>query len=139
MTAAVFHMELRAGVRQHLNGLTSLPPVAWEGKAFAPVRGQAFVSEVMVPVSSAVRGTGRGGYIAHTVMANFTLHHPANAGTSAIETLAGRILQHFAPGTAIAYGSSSAIVQEAEVAGLIQEPDWVSMTVAVNMVGHTTN
>ncbi len=139
MSAATFHANLRAAIRQHLQTLPSLPPVAWQGREFAPVKGQPFVSESMVPVSSDVRATGLGGYIAHTVTANFTLHFPANKGTTALETLAGALMQHFRPGTVLSYASAAATVQQAERVGLIQEPDWLNATVVVTAIGHTTN
>lgn len=139
MSAASFHVKLRAGVRQRLQALTGLPPVAWQGREFAPVKGQAFIAESFTPVSSLVRGTGLGGYIAHTVSATFRLNYPTNAGTVAMETMAGALLQHFRPGTSITYDGISGLVLQAERAGFTQEPDWLSSTVIVTLIGHTTN
>jgi len=139
MSAATFHKDLRSAVRNRLQSLTGLPDVAWEGREFTPVKGQPYVSESMIPVSSDVMATGLGGYIAHTVTANFTLHYPVNSGTVALESLAGSMMQHFRPGTVVAYGDAAATVQQVERVGLTQEPDWLNGTVIVTMIGHTTN
>ena len=91
------------------------------------------------PVSSVVRATGLGGTIAHTVLATFTLHYPANNGTLDIDTMTGSLLQHFRPGTGLTYGGTSAVVQQAEPAPLQQEPDWLNRSVTITIVGHTSN
>ena len=139
MSAATFHKDLRSAVRDRLQTLTGLPDVAWEGREFTPVKGQPYVSESMIPVSSDVMATGLGGYIAHTVTANFTLHYPVNSGTVALESLAGSLMQHFRPGTVVSYGDANATVQQVERVGLTHEPDWLNGTVIVTMIGHTTN
>jgi hypothetical protein len=139
MSAATFHQNLRSAVRDRLQSLTGLPDVAWEGREFTPVKGEPYVTESIIPVSSDVMATGLGGYIAHTVTANFTLHYPVNSGTVALESLAGSIMQHFRPGTVVSYSGTAATVQQVERVGLTQEPDWLNGTVIVTMIGHTIN
>lgn len=139
MNVSSFHINLRAGFRQHLQGVANLPLVAWEGKDFMPVKGTPWITETYVPVSSVVTATGFGGVIAHTVTASLTLHYPTNAGTLPIDTLTGVLMERFRPGTAINYSGTSAIVQQVEAAGLIQEPDWLNRTVIVTLTGHTVN
>ena len=139
MSAAAFHANLRAGFRQLLQAIPSLPAVAWEGKHFAPTEGVNWLTESLRPISSIVRGTGRGGYIAHTVTANLNVRVPADAGTLDLDAIAGSILEAFHPGTAIVYGPTSAIVQRAERLGNQQEPDWLSAPITLTMIGHTTN
>jgi hypothetical protein len=48
-------------------------------------------------------------------------------------------MAHFRPGTALIYGDDSAMVQQAEMAPLQQEPDWINRTVNITMIGHTSN
>lgn len=139
MTAATFHSDLRAAIRQHLLQLPSLPQFAWEGKDFTPVKGQPWARESLLPVSSVVTATGRGGVIAHTVNATFQLHYPANEGTTALDAFAGALLDHFSPGTALTYATSSAVIQQAQRMGLAQEADWLNCPVIVTLIGHTSN
>lgn len=139
MSAVTFHTDLRAGIRQKLQTLPGLIDVAWEGKTYQPVKGKPFLSEQMRPISSVVRGTGLGGYIAHTVTANFTLHYPAGKGTVEIDALAGALLELFRPGSSITYNTASAVIQQAERMALFQEPDWINCPVVITLIGHTSN
>lgn len=139
MSAETFHRNIRAAIRARLQVLSGLPSVEWEGNDFLPVKGTPWLTETVSPVSSVVSATGLGGTIAHTVIAAFTLHYPANNGTLAIETMAGNLMAHFRPGTALIYGDDSAMVQQAEMAPLQQEPDWINRTVNITMIGHTSN
>lgn len=139
MSTATFHAELRSGTRQKLQTAAGLPSVDWEGLEFTPVKGTPWLTENIRPISSTVIGTGSGGYIAHKVTANFTLHYPLNKGTADIEAMAGTLMQLFHPGTSVTYGTTAAIVQQAERMALLQESDWINLTVVVTMIGHTTN
>ena len=139
MTAALFHSEVRAAIRQRLQTMQGLIAVAWEGRAFQPVKGTPFLTEQMRPISSVVRATGVGGVIAHTVTANFTLHYPAGKGTNEIDALAGALLELFRPGSSVSYNTASAVVQQAERMAMIQEPDWINCPVVITFVGHTSN
>lgn len=139
MTVATFHANMRAAVRERLVSLAGMPVVAWEGRAFQPVKGTPYISESVRAVSSTVRALGVGGNIAHTVTASFRLHYPAGKGTQAIDATAGALLAHFRPGTVLAYSADSAVVQQAERTGNEIEPDWINATVIITFIGHTVN
>ena len=139
MTVATFHSNMRAAVRERLLTVSGLPAVAWEGKAYSPTKGTPFISESFQPVSSVVSALGAGGTVAHRCLATFTLHYPPNAGSAAIDTMAGALLAHFYPGLAVTYAGQTSTVQQAERRGLTQEPDWINSSIIVTMVGHTTN
>jgi len=134
-----FFPDLRAGMRQRLLTLAGLPAVAWEDVAYRPVKGTPYISEVVIPVSGQVRGTGRGGYLAHDVMVNLTLHYPSGVGTLAIEQMAGKIMNLFSPGMAISYSTASVIIDQVERGGIITEADWLGLLVSISIVGHTAN
>lgn len=139
MSAVSFHADIRAAIRQHVLLLPNLPQLAWEGKDFTPVKGQPWARESLMPVSSVVTATGRGGVIAHTVNATFQLHYPPNEGTTALDSFAGALLEHFRPGTALTYAGSSAVIQQAQRMGLAQETDWINCPVIITAIGHTSN
>jgi hypothetical protein len=139
MSAATFHANLRAAFRQRLLTQTGLPAQAWEGRPYQPVKGTPYVSESIRAISSVVRALGLGGTIAHTVTGNFTFHFPAGKGTNDVDSMAGSVMALFRPGTVLAYGGDSAVVQQAERSAVIQEPDWINVTVIITAVGHTAN
>lgn len=139
MTVETFFSDLRAGVRQRLLTMPSLPDVHWEGTEYAGAVGRPFITEAMRPVSSVVTAPGIGGVIAHRVLATFTLHYPTKVGTNAIESAAGALMSLFRPGNAVSYASATAVIEQTERAGATQEPDWINLSVVVTLVGHTTN
>lgn len=139
MSATTVHADLRAAVRQRLLTLNGLPAQAWEGRTYTPIKGTPYISESVRPISSVVRALGVGGTIAHTITANFQLHYPAGGGTTAIDAMAGNLLEHFRPGTTLVYSESKAVVQQAERTALQQEPDWINCTVIIRFVGYTVN
>lgn len=139
MTVATFHKNLRAAIRQKLLTQQGLPAQAWEGKPYQPIKGTPYLSESVRAISSVVTALGRGGNIAHRITGNFTLHYPAGNGTNDIEGMAGSVMALFRPGTVLSYGGDSAVVQQAERTGIIQEPDWINLTVIITAVGHTVN
>ncbi|CAB4180571.1 Protein of unknown function DUF4128 [uncultured Caudovirales phage] len=112
---------------------------AWEGFAYAPVRGQPYLSESMRAITSQVRALGDGGTIAHVLAGIAVLYYPAGRGTLALERMAGAIMKHLKPGTSLTYGTSTSVVTEASRSPLLQEPDWISCPVIVSMAAHTTN
>lgn len=139
MSIETFHANIRAGVRARLITLSGLPPVAWEAQAFAPAIGTAYIAETLRANGSRVRALGKGGNQAHTLLQTFGLFFPANKGTTAIDALAGQLLKLFEPGTPIAYGGDTAMVQEAEKLGLVTQTDWINCPIIVTMVGYTQN
>lgn len=139
MSAATFHSNLRAAFRQKLLTQSGLPAQAWEGRPYQPVKGTPYVSESIRAISSVVRALGLGGNIAHTVTGNFTFHYPAGKGTNDIDGMAGNVMALFRPGTVLAYGDDGAVVQQAERGPVLQEPDWINVTVIITVVGHTAN
>jgi hypothetical protein len=140
VSAATVHADIRAGLRQSLLAISALPSQKqWEGRAFDIAKGTPFVSESVRPVSSDVRSLGIGGTIAHTINATFTLHYPANNGTTQIEAAAGALMQAMRPGTSVVYGTAKGIIQSAERGPLLQQPDWINCPVTITVVAHTVN
>lgn len=139
MSLATIHTNMRAAFRSWLQGVPSLPTVAWEGRLFTPTPGTPYVRESFRPISSEVRAIGPSGTIAHRMTGNLVLAYPIAKGTAEIEAMAGSILTRFKPGTSLTYGSESGIVMQAERAPLYQEPDWLSCPVTISLVAYTAN
>lgn len=137
MTLTV-HSDLRAALREGLLEIANIPEQHWEGRRYQPTKGRPYVSEQFRPISSVPRATGIGGTIAHTCTANFTLHYPADDGTLGIDEMAAKIMDKFSPGSSLAYGTTTAVVMQAERAPLLQEPDWINCTVIITVVAYTS-
>jgi hypothetical protein len=140
MTADRIHKDLRAAWRAHLLTVTGLPSAwAWEARAFTPVIGTPWTREAFRPITSKPRALGTGGTIAHRCTGNLSLFFPSGNGTTAIDDAAGQILAAFKPGTPLVYGIAKGTVLEAERAGLITEPDWVSCPVIITITAYSVN
>lgn len=138
MSALVVHTAMRSAFRQVLIDLEGIPAAkAWEARKFSPVKGTPFVRESFRPVTSRPRAVGTGGTIAHRMLGIATLFYPAGIGTKEIEEAAGVLLDAFEPGRSLVYGLQSGVVQQAERAGLITDPDWVSCPVTVTIMAYT--
>lgn len=111
--------------------------IAWEDVIFSPVDGQPYIAESIRPISSQVRGFGRGGLQAHTVSANFNVFYPTGLGAYGVELMAGAMLDLFEPGTQLVYGSSSGTVTAAERKALLPNADFTGVPVLITVVGYT--
>lgn len=139
MTTQTLFPDARAALRTHLKLVSGLPAAAyraWEGFAFTPTRGKAFVTDRLASVHSTPRAIGA---IEHGMTYTVTLVFPANEGTGAIEALAGAVVDQFKVGTKLTYGSHTVLCEKAERrGGIIQEPDWLRLTVEVRLWACTT-
>ena len=86
-----------------------------------------------------MRAVGRGGTIQHRMTGNLSVFWPAGRGVLDVERSAGLLLAAFAPGTTLAYDTSTGVVLQAERAPLVQEPDWVSCPVTITINAYTAN
>lgn len=111
--------------------------VSWEGEDFTPVKGRPFISETIRPALSRRVAYGAGGLVRHEAIATLTLFYPAGQGTIAVESMAGRLLGHFEPGTPLIYGTSKWSVYQVEARPLLQEPDWISCPVNIELTAWT--
>jgi hypothetical protein len=139
MSIETFRANIRAGLRQRLMLVAGLPAVAWEARDYKPTIGTPYIAEALQTVSNAVTALGRGGNIAHTLLQTYNLFFPINAGTNPSDTLAGTLVKHFAPGTGIAYGGDTAMVQQAEQLSTFKDGEWLNTPITITLVGHTQN
>lgn len=114
-----------------------LPAIAYEAETFEPNKKAPHLAEVVRTVSS--QPSVMGGIIAHTVLATATLFYPAGQGTIGIESMAGRLLQRFAPGAVLSYGGDAGKVFKCEPSPLLQEPEWISQSVTASVAAWTLN
>lgn len=138
MSIATLHPDLRAAFRARLQALPGLiSSRAWEGRPFTPTKGTPWLRESVRPLSSQVRGVGRGGIVEHRLAGTVTLFWPAGEPLVDMEAQAGAILEFFDPGLRIAHGDNVATIIQGERGPILQEPDWQSCTVTITLRAHT--
>lgn len=134
------HTDLRAACRAKLLTVAGIPTdIAWEGESKDAGFGGPFVREAFRPIFSDKRAIGPTGTIQHRCALNLNLFYPAGQGTLAIEAAAGALLDAFRPGTSLAYGASSGMVQKAERMGLGQAPDYLDCPIIITITAYTAN
>jgi hypothetical protein len=134
------HTDIRAAARQTILATNGLPSAKfWEGERFSTTLGQPYLAEQVSAIGSVVRATGTGGTIAHTIAVRATLGYPAGKGTVDIETAAAALMAKFRPGSWLAYGGQTGLVQQCERSSLRQDPDWIACTVTATVVAYTIN
>lgn len=139
MSIATLHPDVRAAFRARLQALPGLvTDRAWEGRPFTPTKGTPWLRETMRPISSQVRGVGRGGIVEHRLVGAVTLFWPAGEPLVDMEAQAGAILESFEPGVRLSHGSNVATIVQGERSPIVQEPDWQSCTVTITLRAHTT-
>lgn len=140
MSSAEVHSRARAACRSRLITCPGLPDSdhrAWEGFAYTPVVGEAFVEDKLAVLRGQPVSLGA---IDHGLSYIITLKFPSNNGTADIEALAGDILDHFKVGTVLTYGGQSFLCYKAERQGsIVQEVDWQILTVVVVVQTFTTD
>lgn len=136
MSSATIHPDARSACRTQLNGASGLPAAhAYEGFSYEPTVGTPFVEDKLVANGSPARANGA---IEHRMSYIVTLKYPSNKGTAGIEAMAGVILDRFKVGSKFTYGASTVTSMGAERrGGIVQEPEWLILTVMVTLVAFT--
>ena len=112
--------------------------IAWEGQKFTPA-SSPFVAERVQKAATVRRGGGPQGTIEHRLLGHANLFYPARGSTLAIERMAGALMLHFKPGTALVRGADASTVQEVEQSPLMLDGEWLSMAVTVTALAHTSD
>jgi hypothetical protein len=136
MSSATVHPDTRAACRARLKLTTGLPTErAWEGYVYTPKTKTPFIEDELVGNGDLPRSNSA---IEHRMSYIVTLKYPSDAGTAAIEAVAGVILDQFKVGTVLTAGSTSATCMRAERRGaILKEPQWLTLAVMVTLVAFT--
>ena len=139
MSSALFHKEARTALRTWLEGMAGALPraqLAYEGFSFTPKVSTPFIEDELVVAKGSPAGLGA---IEHVLLYNLTLKYPSDKGTADIETMAGKLLDHFKVGTKLTSGGTTVTSMGAERRGKIQfTTDWATLLVQVKLWAVTT-
>lgn len=113
------------------------PEIAWEREAFTPVAGQPFISEVFRRIGG--KPVPFGGQWRHDLLLSLTLQWPSGQGTLGIESMAGRLLELYRPGTGLSFGGNVGKVVSADVSPLNEESVWTACAVTASVMAWTAN
>ena len=114
-----------------------MPQVAWERETFHPVEGVPFISEVFRRIGG--KPVLFGGQWRHDLLLSLTLQWPSGQGTLGIESMAGRLLELYRPGTGLSFGGNVGKVASADQAPLNEESVWTACAVTASVTAWTEN
>lgn len=138
-------MEIaRSALRQQLLTVTGLPAGRkWEGEAFEPVDGNAWIAEYLDATSQQLKtfgGSGASdGILQDDGIFSIVVNFPSRKGTKPCGDMAELIRRAFKPGTVLTYSGLSVVCRRAQVAKGIESAKWYSITVRVNFYYHRAN
>jgi hypothetical protein len=118
----------------HLEDIEFSPgmPIAYPGIEFEPESGQAYLEAVFLPNATVTRTVNTGGSNQYQGMLQVSVMHPVGKGALAAMDIAGRVISHFARGTAI-YGETIAVrvIRQPFSAPPMTEPDWLRIPITI--------
>ena len=126
-------IEIKKAAERHLNNLTPVVPIAWEGVSFTPTTElYERVQFTIQPPEDPVFGTGF--YREHVTMQVFCLGS-TNKGTAEVLTRAELIRNHFKKGTVLVEGDVKIhILTTPQIAGTSIVSDKVICPVLIELV-----
>lgn len=138
MSAETIFQDVRVAFRAALKAVDAgAREYSWEGFTYYPKVGEPFWTEVLLPISSTAVAVGNRAEIRHVIQATVTLWYPSGRGTDQIETVAGKVLGAFRPGTPLEVGVNQAFVRSAERRPINSDAGYLSLVVIVTIVAYS--
>ena len=104
---------------------------AWEGKAFAPVTGQAWARLTDMPTGREPAAFGAVNPVERTGYLQIDLFHPNNLGTGPILADADKALSFYTPGLGLEYQGQRVHIRKAERSKITPETVWTGVSILV--------
>ncbi len=147
MTLATWKIEMQAAARAAIIAAvnataTPRPEFSWEGEAYTPKPGTAFIRETFrtdITQRTSIGGGGVSGTVEHRAAVALVIRYPAGKGTKLANAMVGAIMAALSPGTRLERNGCSAWVANVDPRPAIEEPEWFSVPVNIALVGHTTS
>ena len=111
---ASIYDDIRAALETNLASVSGLPSVGWENVQFSPTTGQPYVKPRLIPTrrEPAVRGTNP--QMFYQGVFRVECYVPEDAGPSAGDDLADKIIEAFEATTDISYSGTIVSIRYAE-------------------------
>ena len=126
-------VNIRGALQQRAILATGFPASnqrAFDGVEFNPTNGTAWARLSFLPQTSRAFSVS-GAVKEHRGLFQVSLFYPAGTGTNTGETAADAVKAQFTPGLRLQQGGETIVIDYAELAPSIQEPDWISFPVTV--------
>lgn len=137
-----YQTDIRAALRSILrsSGLLADTNIAWQGIDFTRPTDQAWAKETLIPTSARLKTMNAPqGVVQEDFIYQLSFFDRADRGMKDLEALVDGAVAAFKPGTSVISGSANAIVERAEKAGPIDEPDWIQIPVSIYLWGQRAN
>lgn len=133
------HSNIRAALREKLNTLASVPPIALEGYPYEPTTGTTYFRETLVFQDSRLTSLGAFGRLKHEGVWMVDIYTPAGKGTALADDWADKLTTLFAAGVNMTKSGTTVRVTRA-FAGPAQHPvNWVMRPCMIDWFAESTN
>jgi hypothetical protein len=133
------HSYIRAAIREKLQTLAGLPPVAWEGYPYEPVIGTTYFRETLNFQDSQLTSLGRFGRLKHEGVWMVDVYTPGGKGTALADDWADKLTTLFAAGVTMTKTGTTVRITRA-FAGPAQHPvNWVMRPCMIDWFTESTN
>jgi hypothetical protein len=132
------YQDIRGALTTRANTTTGLPASkAYEGLAFDPVIGTAYVAYSLIPTLERPASVGLDGLTLRQGLFQVSLFYPSGSGTGTAESKADDVKSKFVPGTYLTQNTTTVRIRYAERGQCQIEPDWIMVPVTVGWDLHT--
>ncbi|MCK5132698.1 MAG: hypothetical protein KAR40_11170 [Candidatus Sabulitectum sp.] len=100
-------LEISSALDAHLNGMASLPPVAWENKDYPPVNDTLYLRPFIMPGDTVGSAIGAAGNDEHVGIYQIDVLAAIGEGKKAAIVMADLIADRFKPVTQLTSGTTT--------------------------------
>lgn len=123
--------DIQAALMTAWEGVALAYPVAYEGRAFTPPNGGAWVALHTMPVSVKPAAIGIGSPLEHVGMLQIDLNYPTNAGTGAPLSDADTVADYFTPGATFTTNGMRIVVESCGRSAILRDDAWETLYLTV--------
>jgi len=143
--SALVHGNVRSALRTRLQGLQWVVDegeenIAWEGTPFEKRSGKKpYIREMLKPRDSKLIALSKYAPIRHEGLYLIDVFVQALFGLGTSDTIAGQLLEHFAPNLQLTYGGQVVTVRSVFRSPPLIDAQWIQAPVTVQWYADTTN
>lgn len=112
MSSESLYRDIRAALNQRLVDFPDLIEVAWETEEYTPVANVPYLRPKLMMAKSFQSTCGTDGLNEERGIYQITLVYPLNQGTEPLDTMMGKLRNHFKRGTILTYNGVDVRIRE---------------------------
>lgn len=129
--------DIQSALDNHLNGMSSLPPVAWENRAFEPTQGTLYVRQTNLQGDTIQATLGESGEDETVGVYQIDIFSPQGEGKKEGIDMSDAIANRFKRGTVMTYNGVNVTVRSVSRGASINSDGWFQIPITIVYRVHT--